>query len=182
MEKTLEQYKQVVSEAKNLFIHKSQDYGTSWRILRLPSLTDLISIKAERIRSIQEKGVNLVGESIHNEFVGILNYCVIALIVLHAPEQAKEEIEISTLTALYEEQIERARSLMQKKNHDYGEAWRKMRISSITDLILMKILRTKQIEDNQGKTVVSEGIEANYLDMLNYAIFALIKENEAAST
>ena len=172
---TAEQFDREVLTCRELFIKKMKDYGTAWRILRISSITDQLFIKAQRIRSIQEKGISKVDESISSEFVGIINYSVIGLIQLElgvSNEIVKEE---QLIIDLYDKYIKMAKDLMSNKNHDYGEAWRDMRVSSITDLILMKILRTKQIEDNQGKTLVSEGIDANYLDMINYAVFALIK-------
>ncbi|GAB4406997.1 MAG: DUF1599 domain-containing protein [Bacteroidia bacterium] len=184
MDRTTRQYQQVVETCRSLFLRKAADYGTAWRILRMPSVTDQIAIKAGRIRSIQEKQANLVGDSEQSEFVGIVNYCVIALMLLHLQDHPGDLPALDTpegLAGLYDAQVETARSLMAKKNHDYGEAWRSMRISSITDLILMKILRLKQIEDNQGLTQVSEGPAANYLDMLNYAVFALILLDEAST-
>jgi hypothetical protein len=162
---TSDQYDKEIFICRELFLKKMKDYGTAWRILRHSSITDQLFIKAQRIRSIQEKGVSKVDEDIQGEFIGIINYSVIGLIQL--------ELGISV-----ENTIKTAKDLMSNKNHDYGEAWRDMRVSSITDLILMKILRTKQIEDNAGKTLVSEGIDANYLDMINYAVFALIKMNQ----
>ena len=153
---------------------KASDYGTAWRILRLSSITDQIFIKANRIRSIQEKGVNKVGEDITNEFVGIINYCIIALIQDHLGAEKRMEIPVDELMKIYDQFAEETKLLLSDKNHDYGEAWRDMRVSSITDIILMKILRVKQIEDNAGQTLVSEGIDANYMDMINYAVFALI--------
>lgn len=174
MEKTLKQYQAVIEECKMLFGNKLQDYGAAWRILRLPSLTDQIYIKAARIRSLQEKSEQKVEEGQESEFIGIINYSTMALIQLEfgvvespdfSPEKALLEYEKQTLLAM---------ELMQNKNHDYGEVWRDMRVSSITDLILQKILRIKQIEDNKGKLLVSEGLDANYLDMINYAVFALI--------
>lgn len=184
--KTQSQYFSVIADCKDLFLKKARDYGTSWSILRMPSVTDQIYIKAERTRSIQEKQVNKVGDSMEGEFSGIINYCVIALVLLEIrdahdglfPEAWKQ---LTGLEQKYDEQIQAAYDLMERKNHDYGEAWRNMRISSFTDLILMKLLRLKQIEDNAGKTLVSEGEAANYFDILNYAVFALIKltkENE----
>jgi hypothetical protein len=155
-------------------VKKAHDYGTSWRILRSSSLTDQIFIKANRIRTIQETGQNKVGESIDDEFVAIVNYCVMGLIQLELGFNGSEEMHAENAIIKYDEKIKIAFDLMQNKNHDYGEAWRDMRISSLTDMIMMKILRTKQIEDNKGKTLISEGIDANYLDMLNYAAFALI--------
>ena len=171
---TIEEYKSVIARARDLFEKKAADYGTAWRILRLPSITDQIFIKANRIRSVQEKGVNKVGEDIRNEFIGIINYSIIALIQLHLQDDERLEIPLDELMRLYDKFAEQTRQLLADKNHDYGEAWREMRVSSITDIILMKILRVKQIEDNRGQTLVSEGVEANYMDMINYAVFALI--------
>ncbi|MBC7485586.1 MAG: DUF1599 domain-containing protein [Cytophagaceae bacterium] len=151
------------------------DYGTAWRILRLPSITDQIFIKAQRIRSIQEKGKQLVEEDITSEFIGIINYCVIALIQMELTEKDPFEIPAEEVMKAYDEKVNYTIELFQRKNHDYGEAWREMRISSITDIILMKLLRVKQIEDNKGKTLASEGVDANYQDMINYAVFCLIK-------
>ena len=153
---------------------KAADYGTAWRILRLSSITDQIFIKANRIRSIQEKGVNKVGEDINNEFVGIINYCIIALIQDSMAASEQMEVPIDELMVAYDEFANKTKALLADKNHDYGEAWRDMRVSSITDIILMKLLRVKQIEDNAGQTIVSEGIDANYMDMINYSVFALI--------
>jgi hypothetical protein len=165
-----------------LFRKKTRDYGTAWRILRISSLTDQVFIKAQRIRTLEEVGESKVGEDIDGEFVGIFNYCMIALIQLEMG--VSDEMELSEAGALahYDKQVEITRDLMIKKNHDYGEAWRDMRVSSFTDLILMKLLRIKQIEDNKGVTLVSEGIESGYRDMANYAAFALIKLGEAATT
>ena len=175
MSKTEKQYRNIIAGCRDLFMKKNRDYGTSWRILRLPSLTDQLFIKASRIRSIQEKGVQLVSDPVETEFIGIINYCIIALIQAGLPEtKTAEELEISKLEALYDEAVENTIALLQRKNHDYDEVWREMRVSSITDIILMKLHRLKQIEDNKGQTLVSEGIEANYQDMLNYAVFALI--------
>jgi len=170
---TSEQYTKVITSCREIFTKKTKDYGTAWRILRPSSLTDQIFIKAQRIRTIQETGSNLVGESISSEFQAIVNYCIMALIQL---EYTSDNLELSELDAcnLYDTYANEAFELMKKKNHDYGEAWRDMRVSSLTDLILMKILRVKQIEDNQGKTIISEGVDANYYDMLNYAVFSLI--------
>jgi len=173
-EKTSIEYKQVINNCKALFAKKTRDYGTAWRILRLPSITDQIFIKAQRIRSIQDKGVQKVGDPIADEFVGIINYCVIALIQLELADSSKTELTFEELEPLYDQAVEDTFALQQDKNHDYGEAWRDMRVSSITDIILMKLLRVKQIENNEGKTLVSEGVKANYQDMINYAVFALI--------
>lgn len=177
-ESTSVEYKNIIGECRELFMHKASDYGTAWRILRLPSITDQIFIKANRIRSIQEKGVNKVGEAITNEFVGIINYCLIALIQDHLSKDERMEIPVDELMKLYDQFANATFSLLEDKNHDYDEAWRDMRVSSITDIILMKIFRVKQIEDNQGATKVSEGIDANYMDMINYAVFALILLNQ----
>lgn len=174
---TLSEYKRVIRACKEIFIKKTTDYGTAWRILRLPSITDQIFIKAQRIRSIQEKGVQKVDEDITSEFVGIVNYCVIALMQLDLAGETELEIPAEKVSVWYDAHIDKNIELLLNKNHDYGEAWRDMRISSITDIILMKLYRTKQIEDNQGQTLISEGIEANYRDMINYAVFVLIKLN-----
>lgn len=171
-DQTLVEYQHVMGRCKEIFLKKTLDYGTAWRILRLPSITDQIFIKAQRIRSIQEKGAQKVADDIAGEFVGIINYCVIALIQIGLPP---DELPYSRVEELYDEQVRKTLALQQDKNHDYGEAWRDMRISSMTDIILMKLYRTKQIEDNQGVTLISEGVEANYRDMINYAVFCLIK-------
>ena len=172
---TVSEYNQVIHLCKELFKKKTLDYGTAWRILRLPSITDQIFIKAQRIRSIQEKGNQKVDDPIVDEFVGIINYCLIALIQSRFQDESRLELPYQELEPLYDYWVDATRGLLENKNHDYGEAWRDMRISSMTDIILMKIYRVKQIEDNQGQTLVSEGIEANYQDMINYAVFCLIK-------
>jgi hypothetical protein len=174
MEKTIRQYESVAQICKDIFVRKMEDYGTAWRILRPKSLTDQIYIKAQRIRSIEDKGTAKINEGIRPEFIGIINYAVMGLIQLELGSSDHELPKTETIH-LYDLNFEKALMLMQNKNHDYGEAWRNMRISSYTDLILMKLKRTKQIEDNQGKTLISEGIDANYLDIINYAVFALIK-------
>lgn len=174
MQDTSKQYDEVIEKCRNLFKNKMQDYGSAWRILRLPSLTDQIFIKAQRIRSLQQNSVRKVDEGERTEFVGIINYCIMALIQLDKGVVEQPDLELEASLKLYDEKVSLTKSLMQDKNHDYGEAWRDMRVSSLTDLILQKLLRVKQIEDNLGKTIVSEGIEANYQDMINYAIFALI--------
>ncbi|MFK7925396.1 MAG: DUF1599 domain-containing protein [Bacteroidia bacterium] len=184
MEKTARQYHEVIATCRTLFLKKAADYGPSWTILRLPSVTDQILIKAERIRSLQETGINKVGEDEHGEFIAIVNYCVIALILFKNQAVTRQDLnlqmaDIETLSVAYEQNVQWAFETMERKNHDYGEAWRKMRISSITDLILMKINRLKQMEDNDGAVQVSEGVDANYIDMLNYAVFVLIKMAEA---
>ena len=177
MKQTIHEYDEALAKCKDIFIKKMKDYGCAWRILRLSSLTDQIFIKAQRIRSIEMKGSQKVGEDIRNEFIGIVNYSIIALIQLEKgiaeqPDMSNEEVQ-----AFYKKYYKESKELMKSKNHDYGEAWRDMRVSSLTDLILQKLLRVKQIEDNQGKTLISEGIDANYFDMINYSIFALIKLN-----
>ncbi|OIN57607.1 DUF1599 domain-containing protein [Arsenicibacter rosenii] len=175
MSQTETQYRQVIQRCKELFLKKNQDYGTAWRILRLPSITDQIYIKAQRIRTLQETGISKVGEGIEPEFVGIINYCVMALIQIQLRNDPRMELPTDELEVLYDHQVGQVMHLLFAKNHDYGEAWREMRVSSMTDIILMKLLRTKQIEDNQGATLVSEGVDANYMDMINYAVFCLIK-------
>ena len=171
------QFDTVVSKCTEIFKKKTIDYGTAWRILRSSSLTDQIFIKANRIRTLQETGSSKVNEGIEPEFIGIVNYCVMALIQLELKKDNRLELPADEVIKLYHGKILEAKNLMMDKNHDYGEAWRDMRVSSLTDLILMKILRVKQIEDNKGKTVISEGIDANYSDMLNYSVFALIHLN-----
>ena len=171
------QFDTVVSKCTEIFKKKTIDYGTAWRILRSSSLTDQIFIKANRIRTLQETGSSKVNEGIEPEFIVIVNYCVMALIQLELKKDNRLELPADEVIKLYQEKILEAKNLMMAKNHDYGEAWRDMRVSSLTDLILMKILRVKQIEDNKGKTIISEGIDANYSDMLNYSVFALIHLN-----
>lgn len=178
MSKTTEQYTKVISSCREIFAKKTKDYGTAWRILRASSLTDQLFIKAQRIRTLQETGENLVGEGIYEEFQAIVNYCIMALIQLEHKELTELELGEEQALSFYDYYAKEAFELMQRKNHDYGEAWRDMRVSSLTDLILMKILRVKQIEDNHGKTIMSEGIDANYFDMLNYAVFSLIHLSE----
>jgi Ser-tRNA(Ala) deacylase AlaX len=170
---TEKEYMAVIAKCKALFDLKNKDYGASWRIMRLPSITDQIYIKANRIRTLQEKGIAMVADDENGEFVGIINYCVIALIQAEL-QTITDENEQLNLSELYNKKIAAAWQLLSMKNHDYDEAWRSMRVSSITDIILMKIFRLKQIEDNAGLTLVSEGVEANYMDILNYAVFALI--------
>jgi hypothetical protein len=171
---TSKQYDSVIAICRSLFINKMKDYGSAWRILRLPSLTDQIFIKAQRIRSLQENEVRKVDEDETGEFIGIINYSIMALIQLELGVADQPDLYVEQATELYDQKIALTKQLMEDKNHDYGEAWREMRVSSLTDLILQKLLRVKQIEDNKGKTLVSEGIDANYQDMINYAIFALI--------
>ncbi|OZV68184.1 DUF1599 domain-containing protein [Winogradskyella aurantia] len=179
MQDTSKEYDAIVEECRTLFIKKMSDYGSAWRILRLPSLTDQIFIKAQRIRSLQENAVRKVDEGEKSEFIGIINYCLMALIQLEKGVVEHPDLNVDEATRLYDEKIALTKQLMLDKNHDYGEAWRDMRVSSLTDLILQKLLRVKQIEDNAGKTLVSEGIDANYQDMINYAIFALIHLKES---
>jgi len=174
MDTTSEEYDRIISVCRTLFINKMKDYSSAWRIMRLPSLTDQIFIKAQRIRSLQENEVRKIDEDETGEFIGIINYSIIALLQLDLGIAQQPDLETSLAVELYDAKIVLTKSLMQDKNHDYGEAWRDMRVSSLTDLILQKILRVKQIEDNKGKTIVSEGIDANYQDMINYAVFALI--------
>ncbi|MWB92859.1 DUF1599 domain-containing protein [Flavobacterium sp. GA093] len=174
MKNTSLEYDNVIKVCRTLFINKMTDYGSAWRILRLPSLTDQIFIKAQRIRSLQENEVRKVDEDEKGEFIGIINYSIMALIQLELGVVDQPDLDVEKATELYDAKIKLTKDLMEAKNHDYGEAWRDMRVSSLTDLILQKLLRVKQIEDNKGKTLVSEGIDANYQDMINYAVFALI--------
>lgn len=178
MKKTNEQFEVAISLCSDVFEKKMKDYGSAWRILRTTSLTDQIYIKANRIRSIEEMQEQKVDEGIGDEFIGIVNYSVMALIQLELGIDGNLELSPKEAVDLYSKHIYASKTLMQNKNHDYGEAWRNMRISSLTDIILMKLLRVKQIEDNQGKTLVSEGLDANYSDIINYSLFALIKIEE----
>jgi Nucleotide modification associated domain 1 len=176
---TLEQFDAVVAKCKEIYLKKTTDYGTAWRILRPSSLTDQLYIKAKRIRTIEMQGNQQVADSVDTEYQGIVNYSVMALIQLEKSEdQENLELSVPVATHLFDQHIAVVRALLSKKNHDYGEAWRDMRLSSFTDMILMKLMRIKQIEDNQGKTLISEGLDANYMDILNYAVFALIKLDE----
>jgi len=175
MDQTINEYDEAFAKCSDIFAKKMKDYGCAWRILRLSSLTDQIFIKAQRIRSIEIKGSQKVGEDIRNEFIGIVNYSIIALIQIQKGIAEQVDLEHDQSQQLYDHFYANSKDLMMSKNHDYGEAWRDMRVSSLTDLILQKLLRVKQIEDNLGKTLISEGIDANYYDMINYAIFALIK-------
>lgn len=176
---TLAEFQAILAECQQLFTKKHADYGSSWRIMRLPTITDQIFIKAKRIRTIQDVGKQEVADNINNEFVGIINYCLIALIQseLEAKGETSLDLTLETIQNLYRQQVAMNEDLLMKKNHDYGEAWRDMRVSSMTDLILMKIFRLKQIEDKGGKMLVSEGADANYRDILNYAVFCLIQLN-----
>jgi Nucleotide modification associated domain 1 len=178
MTNTSQQYDQITATCKAIFIKKTQDYGTAWRILRPSSLTDQIFIKAQRIRNIEESGEQKVSDSIEDEYKGIINYCLMALIQLRLPQKYSLDLPVTEAENLYDDFLSQTKNLMLQKNHDYGEVWRLMRVSSMTDLILMKLLRTKQIEDNKGKTLISEGVDANYQDMINYAVFALILMDE----
>lgn len=172
---TAEEYDAVIRVCRALFIKKTKDYGTAWRILRPSSITDQIFIKAQRIRTLEEKKISKVGEDIISEYVGIINYCIIAMMQLELDQNAPSELPLELVEVEFDKKVTETKELMFAKNHDYGEAWRDMRISSLTDLILMKIFRVKQIEDNAGQTLASEGVKANYQDMLNYSVFALIK-------
>ncbi len=174
MRNTSQEFDKVIAFCRQLYINKMKDYGSAWRILRLPSLTDQIFIKAQRIRSLQENETRKIDEDETAEFVGIINYSIMALIQLERGIAEQPDLNVDEATKLYDEKVALTKDLMEAKNHDYGEAWRDMRVSSLTDLILQKILRVKQIEDNKGKTLVSEGIDANYQDMINYSVFALI--------
>jgi hypothetical protein len=176
MEQTIAEYDSIIKKCEDIFAKKMKDYGSAWTILRISSLTDQIFIKAQRIRSIEQKGVQKIEEDISNEFVGIVNYAIIGLIQLDlGVSELAVEMDRNEVMNIFAKHANIAKELMIAKNHDYGEAWRDMRVSSLTDLILQKILRVKQIEDNHGTTLISEGVDANYLDMLNYAVFALIK-------
>ncbi len=174
MQNTSKQYDAAIEECRSLFIKKMSDYGSAWRILRLTSLTDQIFIKATRIRQLQENDVRKVDEGEKPEFIGIINYSIMALIQLELGIVENPDLNTEEATVLYDKHSKITKELMMDKNHDYGEAWRDMRVSSLIDLILQKLLRVKQIEDNKGKTIVSEGIDANYQDMINYAVFAMI--------
>lgn len=179
MANTSIEYDSVITVCKDLFLKKTNDYGTAWRILRISSITDQIFIKAQRIRTLEEKKVSKVDEDITSEYIGIVNYCLIAMMQLDLKDDTRMELPASEVELLFDKKARETKNLMTAKNHDYGEAWRDMRISSLTDLILMKLLRVKQIEDNLGQTQASEGVKANYQDMLNYAVFALIKSQPA---
>ncbi len=172
---TIVEYKNIISSCKEIFLKKYKDYGSAWRILRLPSITDQIFIKAQRIRTIQEKNLMKVDEGIENEFIGIINYSMIAIIQLNFQDDERIEIPFEELDSLYDSSSNETIKLLENKNHDYDEAWRDMRVSSMLDIILMKLYRTKQIENNNGKTIISEGVKANYQDIINYSVFCLIK-------
>lgn len=179
---TLGQYDEEMEKCRQVFINKTKDYGTAWRILRLPSLTDQLFIKGNRIRNIEEVGVSKVDEGVESEYIGLVNYSLIALIQLKLDKATPLDLAFEQVLSLYNHYVDLTRQLMIRKNHDYGEAWRDMRRSSLTDLILMKLLRVKQIEDYEGKTLVSQGVEASYQDIINYSIFALIKLTEQKET
>lgn len=181
MEKSLVQYDAVIGSCRELFFRKNRDYGTAWRVLRLSSLTDQIYIKASRIRNIEEQGTHKVADKVEDEYIGIINYCLLALIQNHLHNDHRQDIPVAELTGLYDSFVLQTRQLFEIKNHDYGEIWRDMRISSYTDLILMKILRIKQIEDNNGLLLSSEGVDANYMDIINYCVFALIRHAELST-
>ncbi len=174
---TYQEYHRVIQACKDVFTKKTRDYGTAWRVLRLPSITDQLYIKAQRIRSIQDKGTQHVEDSITDEFVGIINYCIMAVMQREFSADTPLDIPPAEVEEHYDRIANETLELLKQKNHDYDEAWREMRVSSITDIILMKLLRVKQIEDNDGKTIISEGVRANYQDMINYAVFCLIKMN-----
>ena len=178
MQNTSLQYDAIIEKCRSLFINKMTDYGSAWRILRLPSLTDQIFIKAQRIRGLQQNATRKVEEGEVSEFIGIINYSIMALVQLQKGVVEQPDLNLDQAVELYDAMVLETKTLMENKNHDYGEAWREMRVSSLTDLILQKLLRVKQIEDNQGHTLVSEGVDANYQDMVNYAVFALILLNE----
>ncbi|MFO8066841.1 MAG: DUF1599 domain-containing protein [Bacteroidales bacterium] len=173
--KTNKQFEKIKELCKDIFLKKMQDYGSAWRILRTSSLTDQIFIKAQRIRSLQSKGNQKIEEGITPEFIGIVNYSIMALVQIELGHAEQPDLDTKAAKDLFEKHFEASKNLMLNKNHDYSEAWREMRISSLTDIILVKLLRIKQIEDNKGKTVISEGIDANYMDIMNYSVFALIK-------
>ena len=178
MNRTEEEFEVEIKQCREIFEKKTRDYGTSWRILRLPSLTDQIFIKANRIRSIEETGENKIGDSSRGEYIAMVNYAVMALIQQELNSNNKMELPIDKVMELYDKHLHRTVALMLDKNHDYGEAWRQMRISSMTDLILMKLRRIKQIEDNDGKTLISEGVEGGYMDIINYSLFCLVRLTE----
>jgi hypothetical protein len=181
MEQTVSQYQAVVEQCKELYLHKAKDYGTSWRVLRPISLVDQIYIKAWRIRQIQEMGNQKIADSIQSEFIAIVNYGIMGMIQLSLPEDAPTELSFEEAKSLYEQEADKIKELMLQKNHDYGEAWRNLSQESFVDLILVKLLRIRQILANEGKTLVSEGIGANFSDIVNYGIFALIKIEEKSS-
>ena len=178
MSNTDRQYDEAIKACKDIFIRKTKDYGTSWRVLRTISIVDQLFIKAQRIRTIQQKGISRVGEDIQGEFIGIVNYGIIGLIQLQLKDIATEDVPAEKVSTWYDEQVNFVKTVMQDKNHDYGEAWRDMSQESFTDLILMKLMRIRQILSNDGKTLISEGIDSNYVDIINYSVFALILVSE----
>ena len=182
MENTNEQYDKAMAECREIFVGKMKDYGASWRIFRPSSITDQLFIKANRIRSLEEKGVSKVGEGIYPEYIGLVNYSIMEIIQLENGHSDEPDLNLERAIGWYNQYAAEAKSLMEKKNHDYGEAWRNMRVKSLTDLILVKILRIKEMEDNQGQSDLSEGIDSNLYDMINYSIFALIKLGETKTT
>jgi len=180
MEKTSEEFDRVIAICRDIFVKKNKDYGAAWRVMRLPSLTDQIFIKVHRVRTIQENSEQKIAENEVSEFIGIVNYSIMALIQLEKGVGSEPDLTLNQVMTLYDQQVTSAKNLMLSKNHDYGQVWRLLQISSLTDLIFQKVLRVKQIEKNKGKTIISEGLEANYQDMLNYSVFAVIlseKEN-----
>ncbi len=184
MENTLQQFDQIMQQCQDIFLKKQQDYGTSWRIFRSSSLTDQLFIKAKRLRSIEEKGEQKVDDPLEGEYMGLINYSILAIIQLELPADAPLDLGEQEALSRYQDEIGATRALLVKKNHDYGEVWRELRLTSITDLILAKLLRIRQIENNDGRTVVSEGVIGNFRDIINYAIFALIllREKPTVST
>ena len=181
MSKTTEQFDSVVSNCREIFIKKMKDYGSSWRVLRLSSITDQLFIKANRIRTIQQKGESKIGDGVEGEFIAMVNYSLMALIQNELGEDGDPNMPLDEAVSFYDKYVTEAKGLMENKNHDYGEAWRDMRISSLDDLILVKLLRIKQIEDNGGHTLISEGVDGNYFDIFNYSVFALIKIGQGES-
>lgn len=175
---TSQQYDRAIQKCKSIFINKSKDYGTSWRVMRLSSITDQIFIKAQRIRNIEEKGFQKIGDDIESEYMGIVNYCIMGLIQIELKDSKELNLPIDELTLLYDKYATSTKLLMEDKNHDYGEVWRDMRVSTFTDILLVRLMRIKQIEDNKGQTIMSEGIDANLQDMINYSLFALIRIDE----
>ena len=178
MSKTSQQFDSVIKQCKDIFVKKMLDYGSAWRVMRTPSIVDQIFIKTQRIRTIDDKGTQKIKEDIGSDYIGIVNYSIIGLIQLELQNDTRLDISVEEAGKLFDKIAAQAKGLMENKNHDYGEAWRDMRIGSFADLILMKLLRVRQIEDHKGKTLISEGIDANYLDTINYAVFALIKLSE----
>ncbi len=175
---TSQQFDASIAICRDIYVKKLRDYGTAWRVFRTSSLTDQLFIKARRVRTIQEKGTQKIADDVRGEFVALVNYSIMALIQLELANDARLELPENEANALYDKYAAQAKALMENKNHDYGEAWREMRISSLTDLILAKLLRIKQIEDNNGNTLISEGVDGNYFDIINYSIFVLIRFSE----